>query len=231
MRFLLLLLYLHLSVFVLIGQSGLDSSFALRVIPLMEGQALALDTAVYTHKGEPLQIETLRFYLSNIALLKGDQFVWQESESYHLIDAVDPTSFQLALGVPVGLAYDSIQFLLGIDSTTSVSGAMGGDLDPTKGMYWSWNSGYVNFKLEGTSPLCDSRNHEFQYHLGGYLPPFQSAQQIRLAVNEKEAMAIKIDIGKILKEVDLSQQTHIMSPGAEAQQLAEQIATLFYCDE
>lgn len=197
----------------------------------MEGQPLALDTAVYTHKGEPLKIETLRFYLSNIAFLKGHQTVWQESESYHLIDAADPASLQLTLAVPIGLTYDSIQFLLGIDSATSVSGAMGGDLDPTKGMYWSWNSGYVNFKLEGISPLSGSRNHEFQFHLGGYLPPFQSAQQIRLATNRKEALAIKIDIGKILNEVDLSQQTHIMSPGAAAQQLAARIATFFYCDE
>lgn len=231
MRILLLLLYLFLSIFVLIAQSGLDSSFSIRVIPLVDNKPLALDTASYTLKGEPLQIETLRFYLSNIALLKGGQPVWQESESYHLIDAADPTSLQFILNVPDELAYDSIQFLLGIDSVTSVSGAMGGDLDPTKGMYWSWNSGYVNFKLEGVSPLSDSRNHEFQFHLGGYLPPFQSAQQIRLAANEKEAMAIKIDIGKILKEVDLSQQTHIMSPGAEAQQLAARVATFFYCDE
>jgi hypothetical protein len=45
---------------------------------------------------------------------------------------------KLSFDLPTYLKYDQIQFQLGIDSLTNVSGAMGGDLDPTKGMYWTW---------------------------------------------------------------------------------------------
>jgi hypothetical protein len=37
------------------------------------------------------------------------------------------------------------------------------------GMYWDWNSGYIFFKLEGTSPqapLDPTGARRFQYHVG-----------------------------------------------------------------
>ncbi|WP_222597316.1 MbnP family protein [Chitinophaga pinensis] len=39
------------------------------------------------------------------------------------------------------------------------------------GMYWGWNSGYIFFKMEGTSsvaPLDPSGQHKFRYHIGGF---------------------------------------------------------------
>ena len=78
--------------------------------------------------------------------------------------------------------HDKIKFNLGIDSLTNVSGVMGGDLDPTKGMYWTWQSGYINFKMEGSSAVCPTRNHEFQFHIGGYQDPFYAMQTLELEV-------------------------------------------------
>ena len=80
----------------------------------------------------------------------------------------------LCLEIPEDTEFDAIQFNLGIDSLTNVSGALGGDLDPTKGMYWTWQNGYVNFKLQGTSDLCNNPKNEFEFHLGGYLKPFNN---------------------------------------------------------
>ncbi|MBI1268443.1 MAG: hypothetical protein GC193_13535 [Cryomorphaceae bacterium] len=68
---------------------------------------------------------------------------------------------------------------LGIDSTTNVSGALGGVLDPSLGMYWSWQSGYINAKLEGVF-WKDGLRSEFQFHLGGYANPFNSFREIKL---------------------------------------------------
>jgi hypothetical protein len=41
-------------------------------------------------------------------------------------------------------------------------------------MYWSWNSGYIFFKMEGTSPVSTQNGNIFQYHIGlfgGYTAP------------------------------------------------------------
>lgn len=231
MRTISLLLFGFFSICGLSAQHSLVKPLIIHIQPHIEERPIILKTESYPLKGEALHIETLRFYLSNITFLKAGSVVWQEAASYHLVDAEEEASLHLSLQIPESTTFDQLEFLLGIDSTTSVSGAMGGDLDPTKGMYWSWNSGYVNFKLEGTSPLCDSRNHEFQYHLGGYLPPFQSAQVVQLQVSRAESLEIGLDIGTLLQQLDLSQQTHIMSPSAKAQQMAAIVATLFHCHE
>jgi len=48
-----------------------------------------------------------------------------------------------------------------VDSLANVSGAMSNDLDATKGMYWSWQSGFINLKIEGKSASCKTRKINF----------------------------------------------------------------------
>jgi hypothetical protein len=50
-----------------------------------------------------------------------------------------------------------ITFSAGIDSLTSTAGIQKGVIDPINGMYWAWQSGYVNFKIEGKSSSCPTR--------------------------------------------------------------------------
>ena len=106
---------------------------------------------------------------------------------------------------------------------------MGGDLDPTKGMYWAWQSGYINFKLEGTSDACKSRNHEFQFHVGGYQQPFYCLKSLTFAVKQAQLMTINLDVKKILDNLDLKTHHHIMSPNKEAVILAQKISEAFSC--
>lgn len=170
-------------------------------------------------------IETLKFYISSVELYRGTACVWKEKNSYHLIDASLKSS--LGLNLPKKINYDRIKFNLGIDSLTSVSGAMGGDLDPTKGMYWTWQSGYVNFKLEGKSKSSLARNNEFQFHLGGYQFPENALQKIDLPVMDNENVIIQVDAEKFLKETDLTKQDHLMSPGPKAIELSKVAAQIF----
>ncbi len=110
----------------------------LRFSPVFRGKefVLAADgSAPASH-----QIKTFKCYLSAFALTADGQVVWSEKDSFHFLDATDPTTMEVDLAAPKYMTYDAVQFQLGIDSPTSVSGAMGGDLDPTKGMYWTWNS-------------------------------------------------------------------------------------------
>jgi pyruvate/2-oxoglutarate dehydrogenase complex dihydrolipoamide acyltransferase (E2) component len=69
--------------------------------------------------------------------------------------------------VPVG-TYTAIEYTIGVDSTRNVSGAQTGALAPSNGMFWSWLTGYIFIKAEGTSPESGASNGEFKYHIGGF---------------------------------------------------------------
>ena len=197
--------------------------------PKFQGQPLQLDSVEYQWQGQPLTIRTLRFYLCNFTFLKSGKVVWREENSFHLIDAEKEGSKSIDLATG-SLDFDELQFQLGVDSLTNVSGAFGGDLDPTKGMYWAWNSGYINFKLEGTSPICETRKNAFQYHLGGYMPPYQTVQTVSVKVRPGNKILLNPELDQMLRQLDLSTESTVMSPGLKSQQLSQQAAAMFKTD-
>lgn len=168
------------------------------------------------------QIELFRCYVSQVELWCKNKLVWSEKESFHLLDAEIDSSLVLKLNVPKKLKYNQVKFRLGIDSTTSVSGAMGGDLDPTKGMFWAWNTGYINFKLEGSNPVCKTRKNEFQFHLGGYAGANATIQDVALKIRKKERkINIDIQLDKFMDAIDLAKKNSVMTPGKETVELAK----------
>lgn len=190
--------------------------------------ALELDSKYYyLPGGDSLRIEVLRFYISGIELLQNETTVYKDPTGIYLIDAADNASCNITLQETSGLKYNRIRFQLGLDSFTNVSGALGGALDPTRGMYWTWQSGYINFKMEGSSNLCPTRKNEFQFHLGGYLPPYRTLQTVSLKTSTLNPLFIGVDIEQFLRALDLSVQNHIMSPGPEAVELSKQAALAF----
>jgi hypothetical protein len=194
-----------------------------------KGSRLSAGDQVYNISlNDTLKIETLRFYYSNVELKEQGKTVWKESNSYHLYDLDDTTSFNIHLNIPAGLNYDAISFLLGIDSLTNVSGAMGGALDPTKGMYWTWQTGYINMKVEGTSAICPSRKHQFAFHIGGYSGVDNSAQQIDLKLIPGKEIVVGFNLDQFLSGIDLRSQHQLMSPGPDAVKLAKQAVNSFY---
>jgi hypothetical protein len=185
------------------------------------------DTFYPFQQHDSLQLEEVKFYLSGIELWNNNQQVWAESNSFHLIDAEQPTSMNIRLQTPSSLVYNQLKFVLGIDSVTNVSGAMGGDLDPTKGMYWTWQSGYVNMKLEGVSNRCSTRGNRFQFHIGGYQYPYETIQQITLPVQQQQSIHVAFDVKKVLEQLLTSKHAEIMSPGTEAVEVSKQLIPYF----
>jgi len=186
-----------------------------------------VDSAFTTNDSKHLKITEVKFYLSKIQLLRNGKIVLEEKNGFHLVDAGQTNPFIIVVNNTQNISFDQVQFNLGIDSTTNVSGAMGGDLDPTKGMYWTWQSGYINFKLEGTSPLCTTRNNEFQFHLGGYQKPNYCLQPLSFPIKNSSKIDLNLDVQKILEQVDLSKTNHIMSPSAEAVLISKVVANAF----
>ena len=136
---------------------------------------LQLNTGVYRNAlNQPFSVTRLKYYISNFRVTntKGQVFTVPQNESYFLIDESVPASIRPLINVPEG-EYSRIEFTLGVDSlrnTMDVSQRTG-VLDVSAAaadMYWSWNSGYIFFKLEGTSPLITAMGGIFQYHVGGF---------------------------------------------------------------
>ncbi|MEZ5045993.1 MAG: MbnP family protein [Chitinophagaceae bacterium] len=170
----------------------------------------------------------LRFYISNIQCKQKGAVVFSESNSYHLLDLSDEKSFFISIPNLFKLSFDEIQFDIGIDSTTNSSGALGGDLDPIHGMYWTWQNGYINLKLEGSCPQAASPTHVFEFHLGGYQSPYNSLQTIHLIVEKPhEPFYINFALNAWVKQIDFQKTHHVMSPSATSVFLSQLLQNCF----
>lgn len=188
---------------------------------------LIMDNLYVRNNQESIQFETLKFYISNLRFNLNNENTFIEKNSFHLIDMEDRNSLHVSVPDSLNGSIRNLSFNLGIDSTTNVSGAMGGDLDPTKGMYWTWQNGYINFKLEGKSTLCKTRNNEFQFHIGGYMNPFTTLQKIELPINKVGSCTIVFDLEQLMDKIDLSILNHVMSPQLDAVEISKKIVTAF----
>lgn len=174
-----------------------------------------------------LTISALKFYISNVKLLHKNQVVFTALNGFFLTDASLGNKQNIPLSIPSTCEFDAIQFDLGIDSLTNVAGVLGGNLDPTLGMYWTWQSGYINFKLEGTATVCPTRNNAFNFHLGGYQTPYNAIQTIKLTATSSQFISIQFDVEKFLHQIDLSLTNQVMSPSLVAVKLATMAAQAF----
>jgi len=166
------------------------------------------------------QISKFKFYLSNLRLYNSDKLVDEELYSYHLIDLLDTSKNELLIKRNNKITFNRIQFNIGIDSATNVAGALEGDLDPTNNMYWTWQSGYINLKLEGVFEDGIKR----EYHLGGYLPPFNSLQTLKLEWTNSSAMKIYIHLDDFIKSIPDSIPPQIMTPCSSSVYLSKLFA-------
>jgi hypothetical protein len=202
-------------------------SVSLQFVPVVNHFPLVPDSSYRLSDGSTMRLETLKFYVTGLQLLQDHQVVFEEENSFHLVDIRDTTSLTVKIKVPSGPDYDQIVFQLGIDSTTSVAGARGGDLDPVHGMYWTWQSGYINLKLEGYLSSCQSADHSFELHLGGYRAPYQAQWKILLDTHDQNPGFIYIDMDRMLSGSGIKAHHHVMSPGMEAVKLSAWIASCF----
>lgn len=142
-------------------------------------QDLQLNGTYRNTSGESFTPTTFNYFVSNLKLTRtdGQEYFVPTDSSYFLVKENVPTSQTITLqNVPSG-NYKSVSFVIGVDSlrsTMDVSWRTGvldpaGDHTSASGMYWSWNSGYIFLKLEGTSPSAPTDatgKNTFRYHVG-----------------------------------------------------------------
>lgn len=185
----------------------------------------------YSSKTDSLEISMFKFYISGLELIYKDGSSYAEQNSFHLIDASDENSQHIVL--PNKKDIIKVRFNIGIDSTKSVSGALSGDLDVQNGMYWAWQSGYINMKIEGKSNSCKTRKNAFQFHIGGYMKPYCALRNVginfndNINFNKNSKILIQVDLAKFFDTIQLAQVNTIMIPGKEAMKIADLSTKMF----
>ncbi|MCS6967058.1 MAG: hypothetical protein RMJ44_02640 [Cytophagales bacterium] len=182
---------------------------------------LELNRGVYRNAaGEDFTVTQLLYYVSNIRLKKADgtEYVVPQDSSYFLVREHVPDTHVIRLSVPQG-DYIGVSFILGVDSLRSTMdiSRRQGVLNPTdmtreEGMYWTWNSGYIFLRLEGTSPQIapdPAGNRRFRYHIGGFgggfgNPPVRTINNIK-----KIELSFKRDVAKVRSKS--TPQMHIIA--------------------
>jgi hypothetical protein len=207
--------------------------------PVFANQKIVLDTPIFDEKGDSVRIQTLRFYVGNFEFWKNGRVVFSE-KSHRLLDLEKPESLSLVFHAPdfkatkLNQSPDSLRFDLGVDSLTQTAGAMGGDLDPTRGMFWTWQSGYIHCKIEGIASKSPAREGFFEFHLGGYVSPFSTVRRVCMTTGRVQNPAdvkINFDLAPFFENVNWVKKSSIMSPDSEAARLSKVLAKSFRVHE
>ena len=194
------------------------------------GRPLVLPDSSYTNAfNEVYQVTRLKYYISHGGFAPG------EPASAALIDASAQDSIVIH---PKEGKHSALYFMVGVDSALNCSGAQDGALDPLNGMFWTWNSGYIFFKLEGYSSSSKADLQRIEHHVGGYRYPNNVAKIIQLNLpvpleckkNRRYLISINVDMDKYWKginDVKIADQALLMTPGGIALKAAENFPAMF----
>jgi hypothetical protein len=200
---------------------------------------LVLDSVEYLNPfGEPYRVAKLKYYISHV-IVNNVQHSFAEPNSYHLIDETNPASLSFSFATPVSI-YHSISFIVGVDSIKNVSGAQTDALDPANGMFWTWNSGYVFFKLEGRSTASAIINNKIEYHIGGYTAANNALRLVTLQLPEdnflhidkekSSEIIITADLDKLWRstnDIEITSSPAITTPGTLSVKIADNYSKMF----
>lgn len=175
----------------------------------------------WQQKDTNLHLRIFRCYISDVHLLYADGSEFSAKEQVFLIDLADSASLQLQFPDAPKSDLSGVRFRLGTDSTLNVAGVYDGALDPLKGMYWAWNTGYINLKIEG-----HYLQKEIELHIGGYRTPYTTDRELEIKFDAKKAKLVLSPDAFV--QFALGQNlSSIMIPGKDASLLANQYHFLF----
>jgi len=188
-----------------------------------QGDLLKLDSIYELKPGEFLSVKELKFYLSDFLFYNEQGEVLYHSDTLIFYDLEEGSGRLLLSAALEGV--NKIEFLLGLDSVKNVSGALEGPYDPLLGMYWDWNTGYINFKLKGTANWIPNPKNDFEFHIGGYRAPYGASQKCTLWV---KGSTFYLDLDAFLQSWNLKELNHLMVPGEKAFFFSQELVKHFH---
>ena len=126
-------------------------ALTLSIDHVFDGQPLALGTDLTTTDGTVLQINVLRYWISNVKLHQAGGSDHAVPAAYYLFEqTVENTRNSLTIAdIPAG-DYTGLTLAVGVDEGHNHSTDLfEGELSTAVDMDWGWNSGFIFFKIEG----------------------------------------------------------------------------------
>ncbi|MFZ1529537.1 MAG: MbnP family protein [Ferruginibacter sp.] len=151
----------------------------IKFVHIANGRTLEQD-GIYTNPfGENYSVSQLKYYVSNFTLTEQNE-TENPGKNINLVNAFGNDSMRIETSPGAKLM---ASFMLGVDSIYNCSGAQSGALDPLNGMFWTWNTGYIFFKLEGSSAVSTANRQRIEHHIGGYTGPNKAMRMITMPVS------------------------------------------------
>lgn len=212
---------------VLFGQE--KDSIQIKLTPTFNSEALLKKQWYVSKSSDSIQLTKLKFYLTDFKILTKDGNEHSISNSNYLVDVFDEESLIINFSESHFSKNAMLSFNIGVEERMNTSGALSGDLDPSKGMFWSWQSGYINFKIEGVSPSCNTRKNKFQFHIGGYQKPYATRRSVALNLKNlnNNQITINLELSNFFETLKLNTINQVMIPGEIANILANSLPNLF----
>ena len=167
-----------------------------------------------------VRIDKLRWYVSLPTAEKKGCKAW-------LLDLSDSASLNQIYMYPTrsDRVVKNISLLFGIDSAIQVGGVGTGALDPARGMYWTWQTGYVQWKMEGAIRV-DGLESPLELHLGGFDGATKSQSMLSdyLIYPTTNSVIAQWNISPFLVEVVRRKKFGVMSPSPIARDYCRIIA-------
>ena len=170
-------------------------------------------------------LQTLKFFVSEPRFFSEGEEIQLLQNSAKLVDFSKQESQEWIWLYPTAQNCDSVSFKVGLSEEINTSGVYGGDLDPTTGMYWTWNTGYIHLKVEGI--VQDIESDQFSYHLGGYLAPNAAIEEVGFSLDRNQ-IHLEFDLLEAIKQLPIDSKLHLMQTGEESSQLLKQLANCIH---
>jgi hypothetical protein len=194
---------------------------------IANGKKIVLNDSLYENDfGEKYTISKLKYYVSNFCLLTNGAL--EINKTVYLIDAAkENTIIKKGSRKIIG-----ISFTVGVDSALNCSGAQSGALDPLNDMFWTWNNGYVFFKLEGTSSSSTADKNRIEQHIGGYKGEYKTMREVFLPIDEKyffknNSITIQMNLNEYWNGIKIAKMPVIATSGALAKKAADNFIGMF----
>lgn len=226
--------FFYILIFIITGYcSFAQDSVEIRFENYANGKPVVLNTGMYKNVfGEEYSVSKLKYYISNIHLVTDSTD--DLNPNVFLVNAADDASVQFRIPKPSNQV-KGISFLIGVDSALNCSGAQSGALDPLNDMFWTWNSGYVMFKLEGKSVSSKADNNRIEQHIGGYKGEYKTMRQVYIPLDYHygsplKLIIIKTDLDKFWKGITgnrIAENPVNTVPGEKAKLTADNFPGMF----
>jgi len=192
------------------GAGHLDLSFD----HLFDGSALTLGTAHESATGARVQVDTLRYWVSNVVLVNTDGELYRFPSAFYLVEqtqANDRTTIALD-GVPDGV-YTTLRLGIGVDADHNHSlDLFEGELSTELDMHWDWSTGFIFLKVEGTHGPTGPEE-EFAIHIGNdamYQPVSIPLDGFAIAEGAPAAVRLRVDLAPVFDQFDFSENNHVI---------------------